>query len=133
MKPLVYVNADDKRRAWRAVYERQDLKMIHHTKFTELTRLDLSDPEIYTLTMNDIKETRDQLRDSKRFPKMSTYPRSAPLGLSDMGYNLGVHKLGTVCVKFTPAVTGKQQRRNHTGYSRARSATGRCGRCSKGR
>ena len=41
MKPLVYADADDKRRAWRAVYERQYLKKSHHTKFKELRRLDL--------------------------------------------------------------------------------------------
>ena len=128
MKPLVYADADDKRRAWRAVRERQDLKGSDHTKFKELTRLDLSDGEIWTLAMNDIEEVGKQLRHSGRFAKMSTYPRAAQLGLYDMGYNLGVHQLVDEFVKFTPAV---QHRDCSTAPSEER--TRRCARCSRRR
>ena len=104
MKPLVYADAYEKRQAWRAVFQRQDLKGSDHTKFKDLTRLDLSDAEIWTLAMRDIENVRNELRDSERFPKMATYPRSAQLGLYDMGYNLGVPNLIKVFEKFTPAV-----------------------------
>ena len=104
MKPLVYADAYEKRQAWRAVFQRQDPKGSDHTKFKDLTRLDLSDAEIWTLAMRDIENVRNELRDSERFPKMATYPRSAQLGLYDMGYNLGVPNLIKVFEKFTPAV-----------------------------
>jgi GH24 family phage-related lysozyme (muramidase) len=85
--------------------------------FKSLTSIDLPDPKIDALFVDDSKEFLRQLRHI--FPDFDSFPQKAKWGLLDLIYNLGIVKFRGLFTQFQNAVKERNWRRAAAQSSRS--------------